>query len=95
MTARFTVMTLLTNYFNISQTFLLPLISFSFHLLCFFFCFFCVKAKHGYRNLTGIDYSSASVELARKILEAEDLTDVTVKVGSVMFVIKTIALHYC
>ncbi|XP_078129534.1 EEF1A lysine methyltransferase 2 isoform X2 [Sander vitreus] len=36
-------------------------------------------AKHGYRNLTGIDYSSASVELARKILQAEDLTDVTVK----------------
>ncbi|TDH01360.1 hypothetical protein EPR50_G00179760 [Perca flavescens] len=36
-------------------------------------------AKHGYRNLTGIDYSSASVELARTILHTEGLTDVTVK----------------
>lgn len=43
---------------------------------------FYVKAKHGYRNLMGIDYSPASVELARNILQAEDLTDVTVKVGS-------------
>lgn len=31
----------------------------------------------------GIDYSPASVELAKNILQAEDLTDVTVKVGSV------------
>uniref|UniRef100_A0A3Q0RA67 EEF1A lysine methyltransferase 2 n=1 Tax=Amphilophus citrinellus TaxID=61819 RepID=A0A3Q0RA67_AMPCI len=30
-------------------------------------------------NLTGIDYSAASVELARSVLQAEDLTDVTVK----------------
>ncbi|XP_071336437.1 EEF1A lysine methyltransferase 2 isoform X2 [Trachinotus anak] len=37
------------------------------------------KAKHGYRNLTGIDYSPASVELARNVLQAEDLVDVTVK----------------
>ncbi|XP_010742155.3 EEF1A lysine methyltransferase 2 [Larimichthys crocea] len=36
-------------------------------------------AKHGYKNLTGIDYSPASVELARNVLQAEDLTDVTVK----------------
>ncbi|KAF7663654.1 hypothetical protein LDENG_00204760 [Lucifuga dentata] len=36
-------------------------------------------AKKGYRNLMGIDYSAASVELARNILQAEDLTDVTVK----------------
>ncbi|XP_071336439.1 EEF1A lysine methyltransferase 2 isoform X4 [Trachinotus anak] len=36
-------------------------------------------AKHGYRNLTGIDYSPASVELARNVLQAEDLVDVTVK----------------
>ncbi|AWP13843.1 putative protein FAM53B-like [Scophthalmus maximus] len=36
-------------------------------------------AKHGYRNLTGIDYSPASVELARNVLQAEDLTGVTVK----------------
>uniref|UniRef100_UPI003AB0A347 EEF1A lysine methyltransferase 2 isoform X1 n=1 Tax=Centroberyx gerrardi TaxID=166262 RepID=UPI003AB0A347 len=35
--------------------------------------------KHGYTNLTGIDYSVASVELARGVLQAEDLTDVTVK----------------
>ncbi|XP_017287694.2 EEF1A lysine methyltransferase 2 [Kryptolebias marmoratus] len=36
-------------------------------------------ANCGYRNLTGIDYSPASVELARNVLQAEDLTDVTVK----------------
>ncbi|KAM3606326.1 uncharacterized protein V6R79_014379 [Siganus canaliculatus] len=36
-------------------------------------------AKHGYRNLTGIDYSTASVELTRNVLEAEDLPDVNVK----------------
>ncbi|XP_067373962.1 EEF1A lysine methyltransferase 2 isoform X1 [Channa argus] len=36
-------------------------------------------AKHGYRNLMGIDYSSASVELARNILQAENLADVSVK----------------
>ncbi|KAL6102003.1 eef1akmt2 [Pungitius sinensis] len=36
-------------------------------------------AKHGRRNLTGIDYSLASVELARNVLRAEDLTDITVK----------------
>ncbi|XP_074502252.1 EEF1A lysine methyltransferase 2 [Sebastes fasciatus] len=36
-------------------------------------------AGHGYRNLTGIDYSAASVELARNVLQAEDLTDITVK----------------
>uniref|UniRef100_A0A667XVQ3 EEF1A lysine methyltransferase 2 n=1 Tax=Myripristis murdjan TaxID=586833 RepID=A0A667XVQ3_9TELE len=36
-------------------------------------------AKHGYTNLMGIDYSAASVELARGVLQAEDLTDVTVK----------------
>ncbi|KAM7408545.1 hypothetical protein PAMA_002323 [Pampus argenteus] len=35
--------------------------------------------KHGYRNVMGIDYSPASVELAKNILQAEDLTDVTVK----------------
>ncbi|XP_020494845.2 EEF1A lysine methyltransferase 2 [Labrus bergylta] len=36
-------------------------------------------AKHGYRNLTGVDYSPASVELSRNVLKAEDLTDVPVK----------------
>ncbi|XP_034008087.1 EEF1A lysine methyltransferase 2 isoform X2 [Trematomus bernacchii] len=36
-------------------------------------------AKHGYSNLTGIDYSPASVELSRNVLKAEDLTDVPVK----------------
>uniref|UniRef100_A0A4W6DLF1 EEF1A lysine methyltransferase 2 n=1 Tax=Lates calcarifer TaxID=8187 RepID=A0A4W6DLF1_LATCA len=36
-------------------------------------------AKHGYRNLTGIDYSAASIELVRNVLQAEDLTEVTVK----------------
>ncbi|KAM7385452.1 hypothetical protein PAMP_001535 [Pampus punctatissimus] len=35
--------------------------------------------KHGYRNVTGIDYSPASVELAKNVLQAEDVTDVTVK----------------
>ncbi|XP_028324937.1 EEF1A lysine methyltransferase 2 [Gouania willdenowi] len=36
-------------------------------------------AKHGYSNLTGIDYSLSSVELARNVLQAENLTDVSVK----------------
>lgn len=36
-------------------------------------------AKHGFKNLTGIDYSAGSVELARNILLAEDLRDVSVK----------------
>lgn len=51
----------------------------------FFFCCY-MKAKRGYRNLTGIDYSAASVELARNVLQAADLTDVTVKVSLVIFV---------
>lgn len=41
----------------------------------------CVKAKQGYKNLTGIDYSPASVDLARSVLQAEDITDVILKVG--------------
>uniref|UniRef100_A0A3P8SDS9 EEF1A lysine methyltransferase 2 n=1 Tax=Amphiprion percula TaxID=161767 RepID=A0A3P8SDS9_AMPPE len=36
-------------------------------------------AKSGYKNLTGIDYSPASVELARNVLQAVDVSDVTVK----------------
>ncbi|XP_061694020.1 LOW QUALITY PROTEIN: EEF1A lysine methyltransferase 2 [Syngnathoides biaculeatus] len=36
-------------------------------------------AKHGYKNLTGIDYSPASVELAKCVLQAEGLTHVKVK----------------
>ncbi|KAM9803884.1 EEF1A lysine methyltransferase 2 [Neosynchiropus ocellatus] len=36
-------------------------------------------ANHGFRNLTGIDYSPASVELARNVLQAEGLLDVSVK----------------
>lgn len=49
-----------------------------------------VEAKHGYRNLTGIDYSATSVELAKNVLQAEDLTDVTVKVSLVIFVFKAV-----
>ncbi|XP_003964018.1 EEF1A lysine methyltransferase 2 [Takifugu rubripes] len=41
--------------------------------------FLLEMAKHGYRNLTGVDYSASSVELAKNVLQAEDLTDVTVK----------------
>ncbi|KAG7228599.1 hypothetical protein INR49_013285 [Caranx melampygus] len=37
------------------------------------------KVKYGYRNLTGIDYSPASVELAKNVLQAEDMADVIVK----------------
>ncbi|XP_026864637.2 EEF1A lysine methyltransferase 2 isoform X2 [Electrophorus electricus] len=37
-------------------------------------------AKQGFTNLTGIDYSIASVELTRSILEGEDLTDIKVQV---------------
>lgn len=36
-------------------------------------------ANHGFTNLTGIDYSATSVELARSVLLAEGLTDVTLK----------------
>ncbi|CAN9499693.1 unnamed protein product [Ophioblennius macclurei] len=36
-------------------------------------------AKHGYRNLTGIDYSPSSVELAKNVLLAEDLSNIPVK----------------
>ncbi|XP_061915254.1 EEF1A lysine methyltransferase 2 isoform X1 [Entelurus aequoreus] len=36
-------------------------------------------AKHGFRNLTGIDYSAASVQLAKSVLQAEDLTHVSIK----------------
>lgn len=49
-----------------------------------------MKAKHGYRNLTGIDYSPTSVELARNVLQAEDLTDITLKVSSVI-----VKFSYC
>nr|XP_057914945.1 EEF1A lysine methyltransferase 2 isoform X2 [Doryrhamphus excisus]XP_057914946.1 EEF1A lysine methyltransferase 2 isoform X2 [Doryrhamphus excisus] len=36
-------------------------------------------AKHGFRNLTGIDYSTASVQLAKSVLQAENLTHVKVE----------------
>ncbi|XP_034148446.1 EEF1A lysine methyltransferase 2 isoform X2 [Esox lucius] len=36
-------------------------------------------AKSGYTNLTGIDYSAASVELARSILRAENIPNVELK----------------
>lgn len=52
---------------------------FFFHFVCL-----CMKAKHGYTNLTGIDYSPTSVELARNVLQAEDLMGVTLKVSSVI-----------
>ncbi|XP_063047825.1 EEF1A lysine methyltransferase 2 [Engraulis encrasicolus] len=36
-------------------------------------------ARNGFRNLTGIDYSVASVELARSVLREEGLTDVNLE----------------
>ncbi|KAK0144019.1 EEF1A lysine methyltransferase 2 [Merluccius polli] len=36
-------------------------------------------AKEGYTNITGIDYSAASVALAKDILQAEDLNNISVK----------------
>ncbi|XP_049456410.1 EEF1A lysine methyltransferase 2 [Epinephelus fuscoguttatus] len=36
-------------------------------------------AKEGYTNLTGIDYSPASIELSRNVLQMEDVTGVTLK----------------
>ncbi|KAK3563158.1 hypothetical protein QTP86_016400, partial [Hemibagrus guttatus] len=36
-------------------------------------------AKHGFMNLTGIDYSSASVELATNVLAEEGLTNIKVQ----------------
>ncbi|XP_038846480.1 EEF1A lysine methyltransferase 2 isoform X1 [Salvelinus namaycush] len=36
-------------------------------------------AKSGYTNLTGIDYSAASVKLARSVLQTEDFSNVEVK----------------
>ncbi|XP_072292467.1 EEF1A lysine methyltransferase 2 [Eucyclogobius newberryi] len=41
--------------------------------------FLVALADHGFKKLTGIDYSETSVELARNILLAEGQTDVTVK----------------
>lgn len=49
-----------------------------------------MKAKHGYRNLTGVDYSPSSVDLAKNVLQAEDLTDITVKVSLVIFVLTAV-----
>lgn len=69
-----------------SKSYLNVLIMFYVVVWYFLEYFFSLKAKHGYRNLTGIDYSAASVELARNILQAEDLTDVTVKVRLVIFI---------
>ena len=43
---------------------------------------FFIKAKEGYTNLTGIDYSAASVALAMDVLQAEDLNNISVKVSS-------------
>lgn len=36
-------------------------------------------ANNGYRNLTGIDYSSASVELARNVLQSQGVDNVPIK----------------
>ncbi|XP_028823407.1 EEF1A lysine methyltransferase 2 [Denticeps clupeoides] len=36
-------------------------------------------AKYGFKNLTGIDYSASSVELARTILKKDGFTDVKVE----------------
>lgn len=36
----------------------------------------------------GIDYSLASVELSKNVLQGEDLADVSVKVGSVILSLK-------
>ncbi|KAG7279901.1 hypothetical protein CRUP_021534 [Coryphaenoides rupestris] len=36
-------------------------------------------AKEGYTNITGIDYSAASVALAKDVLQAEDLSHISVK----------------
>ncbi|XP_067093060.1 EEF1A lysine methyltransferase 2 isoform X1 [Osmerus mordax] len=36
-------------------------------------------AKQGFTNLTGIDYSTASVELAKRVLQTEDINNVTIK----------------
>lgn len=53
------------------------------------FIYLSIKFKYGYKNLTGIDYSAASVELARNILQAEDLNDVTVKVSLLIFAFRS------
>ncbi len=81
MTARFTVMMALL---TMTLVFLKHFCKSLQDLVFICFCVFCAKAKHGYRNLTGIDYSSASVELAKNILQAEDLTDVSVKVSNII-----------
>lgn len=38
------------------------------------------QAKHGFTNLTGIDYSTSAVRLSNNILEKEGLSNVKVKV---------------
>lgn len=84
MMTKFSVMPLLIKNLNISVTGnkFWPSITF---FLCFHFVCLCMKARHGYRNLTGIDYSPTSVELARNVFQAEDLMGITLKVSSVIF----------
>uniref|UniRef100_A0A0E9X5U0 Methyltransferase domain-containing protein n=1 Tax=Anguilla anguilla TaxID=7936 RepID=A0A0E9X5U0_ANGAN len=36
-------------------------------------------AKSGFTNLTGIDYSAAAVELAKNVLEQDDLSNIKVE----------------
>lgn len=38
------------------------------------------KAKNGYSNLTGIDYSKTAVELTTNILVEEGLKNITIQV---------------
>ncbi|TRY55382.1 hypothetical protein DNTS_034403 [Danionella cerebrum] len=37
------------------------------------------KARHGFSNLTGVDYSKAAIELTENILEVQGLNNVTVQ----------------
>lgn len=43
--------------------------------------FVCLQAKKGFTNLTGIDYSLASVELAKSVLREEGFADVNIEVS--------------
>lgn len=38
-----------------------------------------VKVKHGFSNITGIDYSPSAIKLSASILEKEGLSDVNLK----------------
>lgn len=48
------------------------------------------QRNNGFTNLTGIDYSSGAIQLAKKVAEADGFKDIVFEVGSVTKNKKTI-----